>query len=62
MFKIFKKGVVVKDRIQGDSVTLPPEKAGLAMVFRTFDKMSFALVLTANLPISVKDIARNPES
>ena len=60
MFKILKKGVIVKDRVQGDSVTLPPEKAGLAMVFRTFDKMSFALILTANLPISVKDIVRNP--
>jgi len=60
MLKILKKGVVVKDRIQGDSVTLPPEKAGLAMVFRTFEKMSFALILTADQPISVKDIVRNP--
>ena len=60
MLAIFKKGAVVKDRVQGGSVTLPPEKAGLMMVFRTFEKMSFALILTADLPISVKDIARNP--
>ena len=57
---IFKKGAVVKDRVQGDTVTLPPEKAGLLMIFRTFEKMSFGLVLSAELPISVNDLARNP--
>ncbi|MBQ0721306.1 MAG: LysM peptidoglycan-binding domain-containing protein [Gammaproteobacteria bacterium] len=60
MLSIFKTGAVVKDRVQGGSVTLPPEKAGLVMVFRTFEKMSFALILTADQPISVRDIARNP--
>ena len=60
MLAIFKAGAVVKDRVQGGTVTLPPEKAGLVMVFRTFEKMSFALVLTANLPISVNDLARKP--
>ena len=57
---ILKTGAIVKDRVQGGSVTLPPEKAGLAMVFRTFEKMSFALILSAELPISVKDIVRSP--
>jgi len=57
---IFKKGAVVKDRVQGDTVTLPPEKAGLLMIFRTFEKMSFGLILSAELPISVNDLARNP--
>ncbi len=60
MLSILKAGVVVKDRVQGGSVTLPPEKAGLLMVFRTFEKMSFALVLTAELPIQIKDIVRQP--
>lgn len=60
MLSILKAGAVVSDRVQGGLVTLPPEKAGLVMVFRTFEKMSFALILSAELPISVKDIARNP--
>ncbi|RLA38950.1 MAG: peptidoglycan-binding protein [Gammaproteobacteria bacterium] len=60
MLAIFKKGAVVKDRVQGDTVTLPPEKAGLLMVFRTFEKMSFGLILSAELPISVNDLARSP--
>lgn len=60
MFAIFKAGAVVKDRVQGGNVTLPPEKAGLLMVFRTFEKMSFALILTSDRPVSIKDIVRNP--
>lgn len=60
MLSILKAGAVVSDRVQGGLVTLPPEKAGLVMVFRTFEKMSFALILSAKLPISIKDIARNP--
>ena len=60
MLSILKAGAVVKDRVQGGLVTLPPEKAGLVMVFRTFGKMSFALILSAELPISINDIARNP--
>ena len=60
MLSILKAGAVVSDRVQGGLVTLPPEKAGLVMVFRTFEKMSFALILSAELPISINDIARNP--
>ncbi len=60
MLAIFKAGAVVSDRVQGGLVTLPPEKAGLVMVFRTFEKMSFALILSADLPISMNDIVRDP--
>ncbi len=60
MLTIFKKGVIVKDRVQGGTVTLPSEKAGLVMIFRTFEKMSFGLVLSADLPISIKDTVRTP--
>ncbi len=60
MLSILKAGAVVSDRVQGGMVTLPPEKAGLLMVFRTFEKMSFALILSAELPISINDFVRNP--
>lgn len=42
-------------------VMLPEEKAGLALVFRTFDRLSFALVMHAFKPIHRLDIVRNPE-
>jgi LysM domain len=57
---IFKEGGKVKDRVKGDIVQLPEEKAGLLMVFRTFEKMSFALVLEATRPLAVNDKVRRP--
>ncbi|MBR9912630.1 MAG: LysM peptidoglycan-binding domain-containing protein [Gammaproteobacteria bacterium] len=57
---IYKDGGTVRDRIVGDLVKLPDEKAGLLMVFRTFEKMSFALVLEASRPLAVKDRVSNP--
>ncbi len=57
---IYKAGEVVTDRVRGGSVALPDERAGLMMVFRTFEKMSFALVLEADRALAVKDKVRNP--
>lgn len=57
---VYKRGGVVKDRIKGDMVTLPDERAGLVMVFRTFEKLSLGLVLESERPLSVKDLVRNP--
>jgi hypothetical protein len=57
---IFKAGDVITDRVRGGKVTLPDERAGLLMVFRTFEKMSFALVLESDRPMAVKDKVRNP--
>lgn len=57
---IYKKGEQVKDRLKGDMITLPSERAGLMMVFRTYEKMSFGLVLTASSPLAVGDEIRTP--
>jgi hypothetical protein len=57
---IYKKGEVVADRVKGGKVALPDERAGLLMVFRTFEKMSFALVLEADRALAVNDKVRNP--
>lgn len=57
---IYKKGEVVVDRVTGGRVSLPDERAGLLMVFRTFKKMSFALVLEADRPLTVGDSLQNP--
>ena len=39
---------------------LPKERYGLLMVFRTFDRVSFALVMESKRPVEVLDAARNP--
>lgn len=57
---IYKAGETVKDRVTREYVTLPPERAGLLMVFRTFEKMSFGLVMNADRPLEVMDLVRNP--
>lgn len=57
---IHKAGEKVKDRFTGEVIVLPSERAGLMMIFRTFEKMSFGLVLTADRPLAVNDEVRTP--
>jgi hypothetical protein len=61
---IFKRGITAVDSINLDgthqSVTLPDERAGLLMIFQTFEKMSLALVLKADRGIKVGDFVRMP--
>lgn len=57
---IYKAGEVVRDRVKGGKVVLPDERAGLLMVFRTFEKVSFGLVLEADRALAVNDKVRNP--
>ncbi len=57
---IYKTGEVVRDRVKGGSIALPDERAGLLMIFRTFEKLSFGLVLEADRALAVNDKVRNP--
>lgn len=57
---IYKRGELVRDRFANETVRLPSERAGLMMVFRTFEKLSYALVLEAERPLAVEDEVRNP--
>ncbi|MEQ8690468.1 MAG: LysM peptidoglycan-binding domain-containing protein [Pseudomonadales bacterium] len=57
---IYKKGALARDRIAKQVIQLPSERAGLLMVFRTFEKLSYGIVLMAERPLAVKDEVRNP--
>ncbi|MES9856970.1 MAG: LysM peptidoglycan-binding domain-containing protein [Sedimenticola sp.] len=60
---IDQRGRTIRDNISADPkdrVTLPDERAGTLMVFRTFDRVSFALVMAASRTIHVLDRVRNP--
>lgn len=57
---VFKKGQMVKDPNTAEMVTLPSERAGLLMVFRTEEKVSYGLVLKATRPLALLDEVRNP--
>jgi hypothetical protein len=41
-------------------VQLPDERSGTALVFRVYDRMSYALILGASDTIHVRDVVRNP--
>ncbi|MDH3315201.1 MAG: LysM peptidoglycan-binding domain-containing protein [Gammaproteobacteria bacterium] len=43
-----------------EKVTLPDERAGIVMVFRSFERLSFALVMEATRSIHVHDPVRKP--
>ena len=57
---VYKTGETVRDRVTGESVKVPDERAGLLMVFRTYDKLSYGLVLNATRQLAVRDKIRNP--
>ena len=40
--------------------TLPNERAGVVMVFRPFERVSYALVMEAHRAMHVRDIVTNP--
>lgn len=60
VLEILKRGSRIRDRVTGGFVQLPNEDAGLMMVFRVFEKVSFALILEAEQSIKVNDIIVNP--
>ncbi|MBC7751757.1 MAG: LysM peptidoglycan-binding domain-containing protein [Candidatus Saccharibacteria bacterium] len=60
VFAIYRRGALVQDRHDGQLVRLPSERAGLAMVFRTFNKLSYAIVLEAKGAIKTGDELRPP--
>ena len=57
---IYQAGQLIRDTIRREPVQLPDERAGLLMVFRAFEKVSYALVLEAERSLDVLDRVTNP--
>jgi len=64
VLRIWQAGETVADRAKPGRVSrkvrLPDEPAGLSMVFQTYDRVSYALVMEATSEIHVLDMVRNP--
>jgi LysM domain-containing protein len=43
-----------------DAAKLPDERYGLVMVFRTFDRASFGLVMQSSRPVAINDVVTEP--
>lgn len=58
---IYQRGEMVRDvRRNNEMVKMPDEHAGTLMVFRTFERVSFGLVMKATRTMQVNDIVTNP--
>jgi hypothetical protein len=52
---------VTKQRLADDAmIQLPDERAGLAFVFRVFERVSYALVMNITRPVSPLDVVQTP--
>ena len=63
VFRVDRRGKVIRDTVSGkraDKVKLPDEEAGLVMIFRTFEKVSLALVMKASRAMHINDFVRTP--
>ena len=61
---IKRVGDVIPDSEEEDptfTVKLPDERIGMAMIVRSFEKMSYALVMEASRPVVVSDYVESPQ-
>lgn len=57
---VYKAGGLVRDPYTQEQIELPSERAGLMMIFRVFEKVSYGLILKANRPLKIMDEVRTP--
>jgi hypothetical protein len=57
---LYQAGELVFDKVAEENVLLPDTRAGLAMVFESFEKASYAIILKASRPLKVLDKVKNP--
>jgi hypothetical protein len=50
----------LKSRDRSPTIQLPPERYGLAFIFRTFNSISYALIMESSRPVQGGDIVQNP--
>ncbi|MEZ5570637.1 MAG: LysM domain-containing protein [Halioglobus sp.] len=57
---VYQAGEHVYDKIAQTNVVLPDTRAGLAMVFESYEKVSYAIILKTTRPLKVFDVVKNP--
>jgi hypothetical protein len=60
VLSVHRRGALARDRILNDTVQLPSERAGVLMLFRVFEKLSYGLILETERALAVFDEVRNP--
>ncbi len=57
---IYDQQDYLKSRERSPAIQLPPERYGLVFVFRTFESVSYALVMESSRPVQSGDLIQNP--
>jgi hypothetical protein len=60
VFRIYRSGVIRDDPVAGGRFKLPEEAIGLVLVYRTFERLSFALITDASQSIRTGDTIISP--
>jgi len=63
VLRINRTGEAIPDPVEDDPrfrVKLPDEQIGMLMIIRTFEKMSYALIMEADRPITLRDYVESP--
>ncbi|AZF13542.1 peptidoglycan-binding protein [Pseudomonas sp. R3-18-08] len=55
LLTVIRAGASVRDALTGSPTRLPEVRAGTLLVFRTYEKLSYALVLSASRSLAVMD-------
>lgn len=56
----YKAGGLVMDPVTNKRVKVPDERAGLLLVFRAYDRISYGFILTSDHALKIGDSVRNP--
>jgi nucleoid-associated protein YgaU len=57
---VMKTGETVRDQITGEAVKVPDTRGGLMMIFSTYDKISYGVILAASRDLELSDKVVNP--
>jgi len=57
---VWQRGESVRDRTAGGIIQLPLESAGTLMIFKTYDRISYALIMEATSEIHILDTVKTP--
>ena len=60
VFRIRSKAKAKKDPVTGENYSIPEEPVGLAMVFRSFEKVSYAIVTNTERQVEPGDVLVSP--
>lgn len=61
VFRVMSKARLKKDPVTSEQYSIPEEPVGLAMVFRTFEKVSYAIITDTERQVEPNDVLISPD-